>query len=475
MTHILSPHIWISEPKLTFDPIRNDYVDAHPLRGLSTFGPYSEDILPSSIRIATIAPETDSKILFSFLKELKSKCVAKERKDYIVDWPGFNKVFKIDLIPASRDCLIEINSDFENEVKASTTPHILLADKLNRTIQLLCTRRTEFDVVVIYMPKRWSRGFTGSKGEDFDLHDHLKAITAAFGVPIQIIRDDRAISYSCRASVMWHVGLALYAKAGGIPWKLADSDNDIAYIGISYALRSASTGNNRFITCCSQVFDADGAGLEFITYDAHEVKDNQYRDNPFLSRHEMFNVITRSLDLYRRRHAGRTPSRVMIHKSTEFKKEEINGCMEALHLCKSVDLVQIVKDPGWAGVRIDRNQYNTSNEDPTPYPVERGTVIGLGGRECLLWMHGDVRGINNKSYFKGSRSTPRPIKIIRHAGHGGWEDTARATLALSKMNWNNDALYDQMPVTMSYASVLARIIKRMPTLKATPYQFRFFM
>jgi hypothetical protein len=103
-------------------------------------------------------------------------------------------------------------------------------------------------------------------------------------------------------------------------------------------------------------------------------------------------------------------------------------------------------------------------------------LIGLGPREALLWTHGDVKGISGrKSYFQGARSTPRPVRLVRHAGHGQWDDTARAVLALSKMNWNNDALYDPLPVTMAYAQVLARVVKRMPGLGSAPYQFRFFM
>ena len=52
---------------------------------------------------------------------------------------------------------------------------------------------------------------------------------------------------------MWRLGIALYSKAGGIPWKLAGSDPDTAYVGLSYALRSDNTGQVRFVTCCSQV------------------------------------------------------------------------------------------------------------------------------------------------------------------------------------------------------------------------------
>ena len=221
-------------------------------------------------------------------------------------------------------------------------------------------------------------------------------------------------------------------------------------------------------------FDAEGSGLEFVAYDAHEVQVQQ--DNPFLSRNEMFRVMTRSLDLYRRRHAGQTPRRVMVHKNTEFKREEVEGSMEALHLCETVDLVQVVEDVGWRGVRIDRPRGRTEKGKPAAFPVSRGTVIPLGPRDALLWTHGDVRGISRKgSYFKGSTSTPHPLHLVRHAGHGSWDNTARAVLGLSKMNWNNDSLYDSLPVTMRYAQVLARVVKRMPSLRQTPYQFRFFM
>ena len=188
----------------------------------------------------------------------------------------------------------------------------------------------------------------------------------------------------------------------------------------------------------------------------------------------MFRVMTRSLDLYRRRHAGRSPRRVMVHKTTEFRVEETDGCMEAFHLCEAVDLVQVVEDVGWRGVQIQSTAQAKKGE-PTAFPVSRGTLLGIAPAEALLWTHGSVRGIGQRQYFQGARSTPRPLRLVRHAGHGPWDDTAFAILALSKMDWNNDALYDALPVTLEYAKVLARVLKRMNVLGSTPYQFRFFM
>ena len=473
MNYEISPHIWLPEPQLSFHPDRSADRAYHPLHGLLKFGPHSAGWVPDPIRVATLAPAGEGARLYGFMKELKTTYKPKERVDYLPEWPGFHAVFGLHLGPAASGCLVELGPRIESDFRSSPRPHTVLAEALTKAIHSLVARRNEFDVLFIYLPKRWEPGFTGGAEEDFDLHDHLKAVTASRRIPVQLIREDKALAYHCRASVMWRVGLALYAKAGGVPWKLAEADPATAYIGISYAIRPARADRPRFVTCCSQVFDEEGSGLEFIAYDAHEV--NVQRDNPFLSRTEMFRVMTRSLDLYRRRHAGRPPRRVMVHKTTEFKPEEIQGCMEALHLCEEVDLVQVVEDVGWRGVRIDSAQQGGTKGAAAAYPVARGTVVGLGPRDALLWTHGNVKDITSGSYFQGGRSTPRPVRLIRHAGHGPWDDTVRAVLGLSKMNWNNDALYDPLPVTMAYAKVLSRVVKRMPSLGKTPYQFRFFM
>lgn len=430
--------------------------------------------MPDPIRVATLTPAGESQRLYDFMKDLKSTHKSRERRDYLPAWPGFHSVFGIHVQAAPETCHIAFPKQIDIDLYNSETPHAVLSENCIRAIHSLEAHRNDFDVLFIYLPKRWEPGFSGGAEEDFDLHDHLKATTALRGMPIQLIREDGALAYPCRASVMWRIGLALYAKAGGIPWKLAEADPETAYIGISYALRPLQSDRPRFVTCCSQVFDAEGSGLEFIAYDTREIEIQ--RDNPFLSRTEMFRVMTRSMDLYRRRHAGKSPRRVMVHKSTEFKPDEIEGCMEALHLCETIDLLQIVEHVAWRGVRIEKNPSSPKGK-PAAFPVSRGTVIEIGPREALLWIHGDVQNViqPKRSYFQGSRSTPRPVRLVRHVGHGSWDETARAILGLSKMNWNNDSLYDPLPVTMTYAKVLSRVVKRMSNLGSAPYQFRFFI
>jgi len=241
------------------------------------------------------------------------------------------------------------------------------------------------------------------------------------------------------------------AASCGLSSERPEVHQKLPILAFSYAVRPTFSDRPRFVTCCSQVFDAEGAGLEFVAYDAHEVE--VQRDNPFLSRSEMFRVLSRSMDLYRRRHAGRSPRRVMVHKTTEFKVPEIDGCMEALHLCEAIDLIQIVEDVSWRAAQIQGT--GAKKGQASAFPVSRGTLLGIGPYEALLWTHGSANTIGQREYFQGARSTPRPLRLVRHAGHGPWDDVAFSILGLSKMDWNNDALYDPLPVTLEYSKVLA--------------------
>lgn len=148
--------------------------------------------------------------------------------DYLPDWPGFQNVFGLHMSAAGRDCHLELDQNLESEFRSASIPHVVLADRLLRAIQRLEYRREAFDVLFIYIPERWSRGYVGGALDDFDLHDHIKAFTAARRLPVQLVRENKALSYPHRASVMWRIGLALYAKAGGVPWKLADTDPETA-------------------------------------------------------------------------------------------------------------------------------------------------------------------------------------------------------------------------------------------------------
>jgi argonaute-like protein implicated in RNA metabolism and viral defense len=76
---------------------------------------------------------------------------------------------------------------------------------------------------------------------------------------------------------------------------------------------------------------------------------------------------------------------------------------------------------------------------------------------------------------QGGKGIPRPITLVRHAGSGPLELLGEDALALSKMNWNNDALFDSLPVTIEYSQRLSKTIARATSLPSGVYPYRLFM
>lgn len=303
-----------------------------------------------------------------------------------------------------------------------------------------------------------------------EFHDMIKGLSLRCGRPLQVIRpstyggarkemakDSRAKTQSIQdeATRAWNFHTALYYKAGGFPYRVPrnESDYQTCFIGISYFV---SPDKERIQTSVANVFNERGHGLAVKGKEATYSKDDrQYH----LSADDAAKLITECLAAYRTEHQ-QPPARVVIHKSSPFNQNEIDGINDALDQAQinMRDLLSLNRN----FLRLYRENY---------YPPLRGTCLEADKKNLFLYTRGSIPFYQEYPGMYVPRSLG--IRIAQQSQSN--KKIMEELMVLSKTNWNNVQIDATMPITVTAARTVGEILRWLPENIPTPQPYRFYM
>lgn len=446
--------------------------DFHPMRGLLNWSPIdfalNSGVVKQSISTGVICPTGHEKRFSEFLNGLNKKSDARHNPDYLISFPGFYSAFNtgIDIAGNDSNRWHIVTAEKTDELYSAA---IKFADLIASKIDMLCS--TSVDVILIYIPKEYEAltSFTGEHTH-FDLHDYIKAYAAQKHVATQFIRE-KTIESELHCQIMWAISLAIYVKAGRIPWTITGIQPETAFAGIGYSVADGPNGKS-IVVGCSHIYSSDGQGMK---YKLSKVRDFTLdgKKNPYLSENEAYRLGLNIKDLFHKSFSE-MPKRVVIHKRTPFRNEEIKGLVESLSSngIQDIELLEITYEDNLKCFAL-----NQSHTQIDGFPVRRGLCFPVNNNTMYLFTHGIAPSVisQNRKYFQGGKNIPLPLKVVRHYGTCDISLIATEILGLSKMNWNSFNLYSKLPCTIESSNEIARIGWLLSQFEGTLYDYRFFM
>lgn len=450
--------------------------DVHPIRGLLSNRPFDFGLTSSGfvteVRLGVLCPAPESRSVTVKLSALDQPAnPSNTEQDYLLPYPGFQKAFGLPLnIPKPGDADWKVPVEPPENASKEKGARAVAESLISGLEELRATSRT--NVILIITPLRWSQWRSyENDSEHFDLHDFIKAYAARRGIATQFIDEDTlGDPQVCR--IRWWLSLALYTKSFRTPFVLDGIRTDTAFVGFGTSIDRHGPEGQKVVLGCSHIFNEEGQGLQYRLSKVEKPFFDSRRRNAFLSKDDARRVGESIRQLFFEAR-GELPKRVVIHKRTEFRRDEREGLLEGLQGIKAIDMIEIRVDDAF---RYLSSKIKNGEIHPDGFPVARGTVIPVTDDEAFLWVHGSAAAVKNGwKYYQGKRRIPAPLFLKRHSGATDLETLAKEILGFSKMNWNTFDLYTQLPATLDTSGRIARIGRLMEGYGNANYDYRLLM
>lgn len=485
---------FFEEPELEFGT--GNHIDIR--FGLMLRGPldYNTPSAPRQVRVGIVGTNYTIDGVSAWLEKCRGEIPGKESKkpNLFPRFPGFNpqESFQSELVLDSQ--LHRPLPPIElKRLLQGTAPNKVVRDAVALYLAELryLSENTNADVLICAHPQELLDAMEQAEetanpdrhldgGEDNDgpikgarlvFHDMLKAeAMVEVAKPLQIVRphtyDEKARRQQKRkpgvtqskqdeATRAWNFHTALYYKAGGVPWRLVRDPSQLTtcYVGISFYV---SLDKESVLTSMAQVFNQRGEGVIVRGEPARISKDDLA---PHLRKKDAYGLLRDALNKYKAEHYN-FPARVVLHKSSSFDAEEIDGFFDALGE-KSVSFHDFVSI-STSDTRLFRHG---------TYSPLRGTMLSLSEKQHILYTKGSV---DFWQMYPGLY-VPNPRLIRCDETTESPRFLAQEIFSLTKMNWNNTQFDGALPITLRAARQVGLILRYVPEGGRVQAQYRHYM
>lgn len=405
MSYFLSGKKIENEPNLLFDKFDASAVNPQVYWGLRGFGPYEKNI--TTIKVFIISTKTGLGNVTSLLKDLQ--------EGVSILPGGLPKFFHCNLEIVGQRIINTMSvQDYEAAANYVTSQH----------------HNKDIDVVLVYIPKT-SRYFAQTP------YYRTKGILASKGFCSQMITD------STFSNLKWsylNLAIALFTKAGGIPWVLESAmPKTDMIIGIAVSerlsIRKSKGGGTRFIGYAN-IFDNNGRWMFFEGLAKSFEKGKNHE--------AVKEIVTNAIQKFKHeKNVG--PKNISMHSYKRFGKAEKKA---------ATDVIQnVLGDCNISFVSInDHHPFRLYDKTTSDGSFRRGYYVYFGHNQVLLSTTGETS-------LAGRRmGTPRLLHISFSSNVQDFfniDEIAEQVFSLTKLDWATATPLVREPVTLQFSRAIA--------------------
>ena len=268
----------------------------------------------------------------------------------------------------------------------------------------------------------------------------LKHAFLSAGLPIQVVATDTVADKNKLKWSAASIGLQVFAKAGGTPWKVKPETDRCLIVGIGQAHRTVSNGIDRYFAY-SVLTDSSGI-FEEIRILGDSSDESTYLETLVSNLHQILSDYSDRFTSF------------VVHATFSIRRSELERIDAVLDSRRQQD-----SNRDFVSIKFnDRNKFfgfSMAHNSRIPY---ESTMVALSTNEFLVWFEGLQYSGSN---VRGRIGRPLHVRFM-YPGHQLGADKQRAYLQdainLSGANWRGFNA-KSLPISVYYAQIVARYLK----------------